>query len=204
MIYSRISRYLIFQKELFGKFRSEEESEKAHYSLQILLINLEKLLIVYFFSFLLSVMINTFIMHLTYFLLRKFAGGWHAKKSINCTLFSSLCFVFIPWLAKKYNFLFSMTAMCVLIFVVSFTVIRYAPADTEKNPLVSISERKKRRKSSILVTIFVLLASIFVKSETLKFNILSGLLLESVTIHPAFYKLTKRSYRNYEEYESIK
>lgn len=203
MIYSRLSKFLIFEKELFGKFNSEEKYEQAHYNLQIILINIEKLLFVYTFSFFLSTTLNTFFMHLAYFVLRKYAGGWHAKKSINCTLFSSFSFVAIPWIFNKINYSFTATTIWLMTITIFLILILYAPADTEKNPLVSISERMKMKMKATLVAVISLLVVFFVNNETIQFNILSGIILECITIHPVFYKITKRSYKNYEKYESI-
>lgn len=203
MIYSRLSRFLIFEKELFGKFKTEEEYDQALYNLQIIMINFEKLIIVYSMSFFLSVMINTFFMHMSYLVLRKYAGGWHAMKSINCTLFSSFSFVIIPWVGKAHSFVFPSSLIWLIIISISYVIIRYAPADTEKNPLISINERNEMRWKAILVTTLILIMVPFVKDDTIRFNIIAGIVLECVTIHPVFYKLTKRSYRNYEEYESI-
>lgn len=203
MIYSKLSRYLIFEKEFFGKFKSEEEYEQAYYTLQIVLINIEKVQIIYTMSFFLSTILNTFVMHLAYFLLRRSAGGWHAKKSINCTLFSVFGFVILPWLGNKANCSFTNFSILILTITMLGIVMRYAPADTEKNPLISISERAKMKRKAILVTLLSFAVALFVRNDTLQFNVISGIILECITIHPVFYKLTKRSYTNYEEYEAI-
>lgn len=203
MIYSKISRFLIFEKQFFGKFKSEEEYEQAYYNLQIILINIEKVQIIYTMSFFLSTLLNTFVTHLAYLLLRRYAGGWHAKKSINCTLFSFFGFVLIPWIGNTINCSFTTSTIFILSIVMLYIVIRYAPADTEKNPLISISRRVKMKRNAILMTCLSFLVVFFVKKDTLQFSIISGIILECITIHPVFYKLTKRSYKNYEEYESV-
>jgi len=202
-MYTKLSKYLILEKQILGVFDDESEFEMALYNMEILLINIEKILIVYGVSLLFSNLKNTLIMHMSYLVLRKYAGGWHASKSYNCTIFSVITFVLIPWLIANLKFQLPVLFVVILTVFIVLTIWKYAPADTEKNPLISIKERKNMRYMSIFISVLLLLLILFVRNKTIEMNTLLGITLECCTIHPMFYKLTKRSYKNYENYEAI-
>ena len=78
---------------------------------------------------------------------------------------------------------------------------RYAPADTEKNPLVSVSERKHRRIKALCFVILFTTVAFIQSNQQIRLLILTGLFIESMVRTPFIYKLTKRSYKNYEYYQ---
>lgn len=180
---------------------SEDEYENVAYSLELLFINIFKSIQVYVVAFLLGVIFETFVMNLAYVLLRWQAGGWHAKSSLNCSLFGLLSFVGIPLIFQHTGFILNSNWSLILALFVLFNTVLYAPADTEKNPLVSVSERKKKK---ILATCtafaLVIIAMFFVKND-IRTLLLTGLFVEIIMIHPLFYKINKRSYKNYEKYQ---
>lgn len=182
-------------------YMNEAEYESVCYSLEILFINIFKSIQVYTAAFIFGVLVETFIMNLAYALLRWSAGGWHAKSSLNCSIFGIITFVGIPFALQKTEFLLTFHWSLFLSLLILFCVFLYAPADTEKNPLVSVIERKRKRRLALLCTTFILcIGLVLVKSEV-RTLIIIGLLVETIMIHPLLYKLTKRSYKNYENYQ---
>ncbi len=194
---------LFFLKKIHAQeYMSDDEYANVCYTVESFLINITKTFQVYLLATILGVAKETFFMHLPYMLLRRYAGGWHAKTSLSCSIFSIFVFVGIPLSITGFSqplspiINFSMAAISLWI------VWRYAPADTEKNPLFDKRERDIRRFKSIAMILLILAIVFIIKSSLVQSLILIGLLIESIMISPLFYKLTKRSYRNYEKYSA--
>lgn len=181
---------------------SETDYENTTYALEILLINLFKSVQVYVAALLFGVFFETFIMNLAYVLLRIHAGGWHARSSRNCSIFGLVVFVGGPLLLKYSLFAFSFKWMLLLSAIILLIVFLYAPSDTEKNPLVSISDRKKKKRRAFVSALAILCVSLFWVTAPVGTLMILGLIVESILIHPFFYKINKRSYKNYENYEN--
>ncbi|WP_328801809.1 accessory gene regulator AgrB [Paenibacillus sp. LX16] len=181
-------------------FQDEElEAEKRAYVLYYLeniLAGTEKILLVLVSACLLSVLAETAAILLSYTVVRRKSFGWHARKSHHCTWVSLLTFVFVPWLLKEveWNRIFLAT-LCLLSVIL---IARYAPADTECNPLVD----PKFRRACRLQAIFLSIVFVFV-AIALDFYpwLIFGLFLEAVVITPVFYSIMRRSYANYEQYQ---
>ena len=185
-------------------YMSESEYENVHYFLEVFFINVFKLFQVYLCAFFFGTLFETFVMNCAYILLRRHANGWHANSSFNCSLLGISFFVGIPLLLQKTMVTFSGWLVSILSILLFLGVWRYAPADTEKNPLVSVSERKRKRHNALFMTLILILLSYVIQNQSLQTLILSGLVIEIIMIHPLFYKLTKRSYKNYEKYVTEK
>lgn len=183
-------------------YMSESEYENVVYSLEILLINIFKSIQIYSVALILGVLFETFIMNLAYALLRIHAGGWHAKSSINCSLFGLVVFVGIPLIFQKFEFALNFYWLLLLSGIILAFVELYAPADTEKNPLVSVSERKRKKILSLLSALVISAFSLFFAGPQIATLLVTGLLIETLLIHPLFYKLIKRRYKNYENYQN--
>lgn len=192
---------LFFLKKIQAKeYMSDDEYANVCYTVESLLIDIAKTFQVYLLATILGIAMETFFVHMPYMLLRRFAGGWHAKTSLNCSIFSILVFVGIPLSANRFSQPFPPIIHLSIALISLWIVWRYAPADTEKNPLFDKKERNKRRFRSIVVVLSFLVIAFTLCSSFIRFLILIGLFIESVMINPLFYKLTKRSYRNYEKY----
>lgn len=181
-------------------YMSEREHENVCYFLEILLINIFKSIQIYALAWLLGTLLETFVMNCAYVLLRTHAGGWHAKSSTNCSLFGIATFIGIPLMLQNTHYVFNTWLAMVLSIIILASVWRYAPADTENNPLVSVSERRKKRWRAFVTVLMIVIISFFKQDEMLQTLLLWGLITETIMIHPLFYKLTKRSYKNYEKY----
>ncbi|MEJ1312805.1 accessory gene regulator ArgB-like protein [Latilactobacillus sakei] len=173
------------------------------YSIDVLIINICKCVEIYIVALILGTFMNTLVMHISYALLRWSAGGWHARKSLNCSLFGIITFSVFPFITQSLDIHISIFEILLFLTIVFVLIYCYAPSDTEKNPLVDSSERKKAHWKSILTTLLIALSASFFNTTT-QFFIVSGILVESVLVTPLFYKLMKVRYNNYEEYAEIK
>ena len=77
----------------------------------------------------------------------------------------------------------------------------YAPADTENVPIISKSERKKKRILSYITLTISIIIALFIKNEVISNIIIYGMLLQSISITRLAYSLTNNKY-GYEVYSA--
>lgn len=174
---------------------------KIKYGLEILVINLSKMIFILIIAEILGILKGTLIIMLNFAFMRRYAFGVHAKSSINCTIITSICFFIGGYMPKLLNIT---NEKVLLIFVITTLLLYlYAPADTEARPLVGRNLRKKLKIKALLSAIILMILSLFINNSDLKFWISYGALCESITITPIIYKLFGRGYKNYERYKKV-
>ena len=115
-----------------------------------------------------------------------------------CLLLSVFLDVISPILIK--DIYVGTIARSVLMITYIFIIFRYAPADTENHPLVKKEVRKQLKSRAVIVSIIYCLLAIFAKPMWFV-NIL--MLMETyvvISILPVSYKIFRRRYNNYEEF----
>ena len=191
-----ISLFLLEKKLKSHHFLSPEELAYAVYNLEVLLINLEKIITIYFFALIFQNVSTTVIVHISYFLIRMFAGGWHAQSSISCTVISVVGFVFLPKIVQSLPLSIESPAFMLFTIALLATIWKYAPAGTEKKTITDKFQRRKLRWQAMAVTTVLLIVAYLSTSADLQILILLGLSIEAITIHPHFYQLMKRGQKN--------
>lgn len=156
---------------------------KVRLGMQVAVSNFFKTIVTYGLSILFNVFLYTLITHLSYFLIRRYAHGAHAKSSLMCHVQNILFFIILPWLVVIGNipnlilYFLSILGLAIL--------IKYAPAATKKQP-VPKRLRKGKKIKTILITLILIIVSIFI-IEPFQQLILLGILLISVTQLPVFF-----------------
>lgn len=175
-----------------------EKIEVINYGLESLYLTFTKIFFILFLSIVLGILKNVILLIIFYNIIRFTAFGMHAKKSWHCLIISSTMFiggvyiceyVFIPFILKV-----------ILSLICIFLVFKYAPADTEKRPIINKKRRKIYKILSILLSgIFATLIVIF--NESLISNyLLLGLVWATIMILPISYRLFDLPYDNYKRY----
>lgn len=178
---------------------TEREELLAHYGLETIYILITKTIFVTIVSLLIGITKEMYIFMLFYGMLRIPAAGIHMKKSIYCTILSTIFLIGFPLLAIYTKINFGIKIIIAGIGIVCFTL--YSPADTHRKPLIN-SERRKKLKIRSLSTIFIYLILIFIiKDNFLSNNIIYSIVLETILIHPVTYKLFNMPYNNYLNYK---
>lgn len=162
-----------------------DESDKAlwiRYCVEVVLINIFKIIQIYLFAYLLDTVLITVITQFSFSLLRRRAYGRHAKTSIGCTLECICYFVLIPKL------LLGTTLPLFLILIVGALGIGllwlYAPADTDNNPVETETERKKLKRQAIITMCGLLVIQIFCPWSFITLGVFIGTCAELLTIVP--------------------
>lgn len=195
-MYHSISLFILRKKLNCDHFLSTEEFAHAVYNLEMLLINLEKVITIYLFSYIFLTIQTTLIVHLSYFLIRLFAGGWHAQSSKECTLSSIFIFILLPNLVQSLQVTVNTPLFIILAMGICATIWTYAPAGTEKRTITDAVLRRKLKQKALFVTCLLLVLAYVTPVADLRTLMLLGIGIETMTIHPCFYQLMKRGNKN--------
>lgn len=161
-----------------------DKIEIYQYGFFVLYSNLIFFLLIAILGVIFKSFLSSIIFYFAFFLIRQFAGGYHASTETRCEILSTLsilaCIVVIK-LSKTYNV---QTAILIISAVSAVCIFVFCPLDTPEKPL-SEKEYKYFRKVSWLI-LFVIVAAIII-SYVFKFQIVTvpcclSLILESILL----------------------
>lgn len=177
---------------------SDIRLDEIRYGLEGIYLTITKTIFIFLVSYLLGIFKEMLLLLIFFNILRTTGFGLHAKKSWMCWVSSTIMFILLPLLSKNiiipdYIKIILGTISIVLIFM-------YAPADTEKRPLVN---KKKRTIWKFITTIncsILVICSLVIKDQVISNLIIFGIYSEIVLIIPLTYKIFHLKYNNYKEY----
>ena len=140
-------------------------------------------------------------MIVSYNIIRFFAFGLHAPNSTSCLITSIILFIGGAYVSVYLDI--SIYIKIIISFISILLISIYAPADTEKRPLINRKKRMKYKYISIVVSIFMSFFLIKFHDSYLSNFLLIGLIEEVIMILPITYKLYKLPYNNYKTYNEV-
>jgi len=163
----------------FPKYK-KTKLDKVKYGLEGLYLGITKIVIIIIISVLLG-QFNHFLIFSFCFSILRFNGfGLHLKTSNQCLIYSVIIFIGFPYLAS-------------LVFLL------YAPADTEKRPLINRRKRFIHKLSLLFVACIYIFLSLFFHNNFIVSSLVLSLILEILLILPITYRIFKLPYRNYKK-----
>lgn len=172
---------------------TEEKYNEIKYGLEALYLTIFKSILYLILSIIFKYTKELILFTITYGLLRRFAFGLHAKKAIQCWIFSSIVFIVFPLIIKYIQI--DKIILIILSIPFLFIIFKYSPADTEKRPI--IKKRKYFKIMSSLISIIYLIIIINTNKLFIINLLFLSLLLESILILPISYKVLGLKYSNY-------
>lgn len=160
--------------------RTELETAKMIYGLEILLDNLLKVIFIVVLSLVLGIFKESMLVLLGFGILRIKAGGFHFDKNIMCWIVSTLIPIGGGTLISM-NFITKEIAI-LLIFITLVIILLYAPSGTINNPIAP-ENRKKYYMESVGIVIIYLLTCILGEMQIGRTLAVGGI-CEAVTILP--------------------
>ena len=182
-----------------GKY-SDEKLEEIEYGLETIYLTVTKLIIIFGVAFILGIVKETIVLLICYNLIRSSAYGLHASKSIYCLISSLLLFIGGVYVSIYLSSI-PLYIKIVLGLLSIIMIIKYAPADTVKRPLINSKKRKRFKIISITKSIIYLLLIIYFDKMQLSGFLLVGLVEAIIMIHPLVYKIFNLPYNNYKNYD---
>ena len=193
-------RYLKLTTSFITKYHAydDDELDKLRYGLEGIYLSVTKLIIITLIAIIIGI-IKEFILLLIFFNIIRFTGfGFHAGKSYQCLIFSTLLFIGVPVIMLYGEFSKTLLISVGMICLVPLAI--YAPADTVKRPLPNKKKRKIRKFSTILITLISIILIVHINNYSINSMLICSLILESIMVLPLTYKIFKQPYRNYRNY----
>lgn len=180
---------------------SEEQLEIIEYGLESLYLTFTKIVIILLLSIILGILKETLLMILFYNIIRLFAFGLHAKNSIACLLTSLILFVGGAYISMYLNI--DLIIKIILSLTCIILIAIYAPADTEKRPLINDKKRKRFKILSIIISFILTFLIIYYKDNIISNFMLIGFIESTIMVLPITYKIYGLPYNNYKSYREI-
>ena len=174
---------------------SKKDIDKYRYGLEGLYLNVTKIIFILILAIILKIFKETILLLLIFNVIRFFAFGVHAKRSIDCLISSTLLFIGFPILCIKLNI---PNIIKYISFIPIFTLLLiYAPSDTIKRPLNNKKKRIIYKILSIIVSIIYMFICIYINDNTLSNCFLFALVIQVIIILPITYKIFGVPYNNH-------
>lgn len=183
----------------YNKDLSQRDIDKIRYGLEGLYLTITKLIFIIIVSIILGIWKETLLLILIFNGIRLTGFGVHAKRSIDCLVSSTLFFILFPIICIK----LTIPLIVKIILFIPLTVLIgiFAPADTEKRPLINKKKRKIYKMLSIMISIIYMTIAIVIKDNTLSNCFIFAIVIQIIIMLPITYKIFGVSYNNYKTYE---
>lgn len=177
---------------------NDEKLLEIEYGLEGMYLTITKCIILFIVALMLGIFKEMIIIMLLYNGLRSFGFGLHATKSWICLVSSLIMFIGVT-LIVIYVVIPLYIKVLILIICVSCFYL-YAPADTEKHPLIKKRKRLILKITSIIVVIIYSFMCLYIDNSFVSNAILASILMETIIIVPITYKIFNLPYNNYKNY----
>lgn len=181
----------------------EEKTLVVDFGVKLIFGELPKILLLFIVGFLLGIGWYTLLAFLLLCPYRSFTGGFHLKTHLGCMICTIILYCG-PVILAKYITIepqyvkYIVTALVGILGII--LIAKYAPADTEYIPIISKSERKRKKISSFISLTILIAIILLVPDKTISNMLLYGVFLQTLTITKIAYKITKNKY-GHEVYE---
>ncbi|MDY6071884.1 MAG: accessory gene regulator B family protein [Bacilli bacterium] len=173
--------------------------DEIKYGIESLYLTISKTIIILIGCIILKIVKPLLLLFIFYGIIRLTGFGVHAKKSWHCWVTSLLMFIGIPILISiisvNKNIIFITYLICMIL------MLKYAPADTEKRPLINKNKRTLYKVLTLLITFIYLILSLMLKNQIIINTLYMSIILETIQILPITYKLYGVRYNNYKNYK---
>lgn len=183
----------------YNKDLSQRDIDKIKYGLEGLYLTITKLIFIIIVSIILGIWKETLLLIIIFNGIRLTGFGVHAKRSIDCLISSTLFFILFPIICIKITI--PLIVKVILFIPLTVLIGIFAPADTEKRPLINKKKRKIYKILSIIISIIYMTIAIVIKDNTLSNCFIFAIVIQIIIMLPITYKIFGVSYNNYKTYE---
>lgn len=175
---------------------SEDDRELYEYGFFMLFSNLYFIVITCIFGLIFGVFFESLIFFISFMLIRKYAGGYHAKTETRCQIVSTLSILISILVIRFVNFDGISVILLAITAISSILIFAFAPLDTPEKPL---SKKEKNYFRKISYIILVILDVLFIVAYNFSWNVVFvpisvAILFESILI--SFGKISSLKRKN--------
>ncbi len=150
-----------------------EEREVYVYGLEVLLLNISNIIIALIISLITKSMWHFVAFILIFVPLRIFVGGYHAKTSEICFIYTSLVYALTVLIIKLFPLLNQNIVAIIVTTILLIPIIVFSPLENSNNPL---GENRKRNKL-IAIILTVIDSLIFIILKAMHKNLASNVMI---------------------------
>ena len=176
----------------------EDKLEIINYGLESIYLTFTKIIIIFVLAIILNIWKEVLLLLAFYNLIRVSAFGMHAKKSIHCLMISLTLFIGGVYLCRY--LVIPLILKVVLSIICIILIAKYAPADTEKRPIINKKLRKKYKIISVIISGIFAISIVLLSDKNISNYLLLGMIEATIMLLPITYKIFDLPYDNYKKY----
>ena len=176
----------------------EDKLEIINYGLESIYLTFTKIIIIFILAIILKIWKEVLLLLAFYNLIRVSAFGMHAKKSIHCLIISLTLFIGGVYLCRYLVIPFILKVILSIICII--LIARYAPADTEKRPIINRKLRRKYKIISVIISGMFAIDIVLLSDKNISNYLLVGMIEATIMLLPITYKIFDLPYDNYKRY----
>ena len=176
----------------------EDKLEIINYGLESIYLTFTKIIIIFVLAIILNIWKEVLLLLAFYNLIRVSAFGMHAKKSIHCLIISLTLFIGGVYLCRY--LVIPLILKVVLSIICIVLIAKYAPADTEKRPIINKKLRKKYKIISVIISGIFAISIVLLSDKSISNYLLLGMIEATIMLLPITYKIFDLPYDNYKTY----
>ena len=176
----------------------EDKLEIINYGLESIYLTFTKIIIIFVLAIILNIWKEVLLLLAFYNLIRVSAFGMHAKKSIHCLIISLTLFIGGVYLCRY--LVIPLILKVVLSIICIILIAKYAPADTEKRPIINKKLRKKYKIISVIISGIFAISIVLLSDKSISNYLLLGMIEATIMLLPITYKIFDLPYDNYKKY----
>lgn len=175
----------VYILEVIKPYIENKNINRVRLGLEVILINISKFVVIFSIAAAMGVFWESAIVLTAFGILRRTIGGIHAKSSNRCTVFSAMLIVgggIFPYIITLNN-----KAILVIFIINAILTYKYAPGDTEKNPIKDIKKREILRTESLKRVAFLAIVTLIIPNEIIKTLLTFGTTAAVISILPMLF-----------------
>ena len=176
----------------------EDKLEIINYGLESIYLTFTKIIIIFVLAIILNIWKEVLLLLAFYNLIRVSAFGMHDKKSIHCLIISLTLFIGGVYLCRY--LVIPLILKVVLSIICIVLIAKYAPADTEKRPIINKKLRKKYKIISVIISGIFAISIVLLSDKSISNYLLLGMIEATIMLLPITYKIFDLPYDNYKKY----
>lgn len=180
LISSKVARILCEDE------KHTDNYELYEYAIYIILSSAFHMATVIVLGLVFNLLTESLVFYLSFIVIRKFAGGYHAKTPTRCYVFSVISSIIMLCLIKYANSVGNIFTYLLIIFELLCVVliILMSPLDTENNPLNSY-EKKWYKTLAVLISACIFIISLFCVLTELRnigYSLICGVIMSTLVL----------------------
>lgn len=177
---------------------TEIQLVEVEYGLESIYLTITKMIIIFSLAAILNIFKEVIILSIFYNIIRCTAFGLHATKSIYCLITSIIMFIGGVYICDYLTIPFIVKALICVICLIC--ILKYAPADTYKRPIIKTSKRKRYKIISFISGSILSILILYYNKDIISNYLLVGMIESIIMILPITYKIFNLPYANYKNY----